>query len=261
MSGAESEPTNQPTRSRRRLATRVAIVTGGSSGIGRATCLGLAREGASVVVVGTDRERINQVVAALDRGSPRGADHFGLALDVRNEAHMEEMATRTVDRFGRIDILVACAGILRPLGTPPKPLARVSEGEWDEVIDINLKGAFLGNRAVLPTMLGQKQGDIVNVSSVSGLKGRAHDAPYCASKFALIGMTESLAAEVGSRGIRVQSVVPGAVDTPIWQQNAPVPVPRGALTPDRVADLIVHMLTVPADTVLQSPVVVPFQTG
>jgi NAD(P)-dependent dehydrogenase (short-subunit alcohol dehydrogenase family) len=260
MTDAQPQRTNPPTPSRRRLAMRVAIVTGGSSGIGRDTCLQLAREGASVVVVGTNRERIDQVVSALDRGEQGDAHHLGLALDVRSEADMEEMAARTVDRFGRIDILVACAGILRPSGTPPKPLAKVSEGEWDEVIDINLKGAFLGNRAVLPTMLAQKQGDIVNVSSVSGLKGRAHDAPYCASKFALIGMTGSLAAEVGSRGIRVQSVVPGAVDTPIWQQNAPFPVPRGALTPDRVAALIVHMLAAPADTVLRAPVVVPSQT-
>jgi NAD(P)-dependent dehydrogenase (short-subunit alcohol dehydrogenase family) len=256
MTGTEPQPTNPPAPLL--LSARVAIVTGGSSGIGRDTCLQLAREGASVVVVGTNQERIAEVVSALGRGSPGGVDHLGLALDVRNEADMEAMAAHTVDRFGRIDILVACAGILRPQGTPPKPLAKVSEAEWDEVIDINLKGAFLGNRAVLPTMLTRKRGDIINVSSVSGLKGRAHDAPYCASKFALLGMTESLAAEVAGRGIRVQSVVPGAVDTPIWQQNAPFPVPRGALAPNRVAELIVHMITVPGDTVLRSPVVVPF---
>ncbi|MGF1640815.1 MAG: SDR family oxidoreductase [Rhodospirillales bacterium] len=237
----------------------MAIVTGGSSGIGRAACLLMAREGAAVTVVGTHRQRVEEVVTEAGRASTADNRPLGLALDVRSEADMDEMAARTLDRFGRIDILVACAGILRPPGTPPKPLARVSEAEWSEVVDINLKGTFLANRAVLPTMLCRRQGDIVNVSSISGLKGRAHDAPYCASKFGLIGMTESLAAEVRGHGIRVQCVIPGAVDTPIWKQNAPVPVPVGALTPERVAALIVFVLELPADATLPTAVVVPLR--
>lgn len=241
---------------RQHLEGRTAIVTGGSSGIGRATCLALADAGVNVVVVGTNHTRIDEVVSAMAPVAAGG--HLGLALDVRDEAEMRVMAERTLERFGRIDILVACAGILRPPSTPPKPLAQVSLAEWKQVVDINLKGAFLSNRAVLPAMIEQRRGDIINVSSVSGLKGRAHDAPYCASKFGMMGMTASLAEEVRNHGIRVQAAVPDAVDTPIWQQNAPVPIPAGALSPDRVALLLLFMLALPEDSLLVSPVIAPF---
>lgn len=208
-----------------------------------------------MTVVGTNRPRIDEVVAAM---APVAAAHLGLALDVRNEADMGEMADRTLERFGRIDMLVACAGIVRPPGTPLKPLAQVSLAEWQQVLDINLKGACLSNRAVLPAMIEQRRSDIINVSSVSGLKGRAHDAPYCASKFGMMAMTASLAEEVRNHGVRVQVAVPDAVDTPIWQQNAPVPIPAGALSPDRVALLLLFMLALPEDSLLVSPVIAPF---
>lgn len=243
------------------LLGRIAVVTGGSSGIGRETCLALAEQGATVVVVGTNRERVDEVASLLTRSWPREIPHLGIALDVRSETDMREMADRTVSTFGRIDILIASAGILRPPGSHPKPLVKTSVAEWDQVIDINLKGAFFSNRAVLPTMLQQRRGEIINVSSVSGLKGRAHDAPYCASKFGLMGLTQSLAEEVRNQGIRVQIAVPGAVDTPIWQQNAPVPVPMEALKPDRVAHVLISMLVMPGDTLMVSPVIEPIKSS
>jgi NAD(P)-dependent dehydrogenase (short-subunit alcohol dehydrogenase family) len=242
------------------LAGQVAIVTGGSSGIGRATCHALARQGAHVVVVDLDQGRINDVVAELARPAGDGLAHLGLAGNVGSERDMQDMAERTIERFERIDMLVTCAGILRGKGSPPKPLAQIATDEWDQVIDTNLKGMFLSNRAVLPAMSKQRQGNIVNVSSVSGKEGRAHDAPYCASKFGVIGMSESLAEEVRNQGIRVQILCPDAVATPFWEQNAPVPMPTTALAPERIADLIVFMLTLPEDTMLVSPVIAPFRT-
>jgi NAD(P)-dependent dehydrogenase (short-subunit alcohol dehydrogenase family) len=241
------------------LHDQVAIVTGGGGGIGRATCLALARGGARVVVVDVDPERLAATVEAVERlGGGRGT--LGLPLDVSREPDMEEMARRALDTFGRIDILVACAGILRGRGVKaPRPLVQVTCEEWDSVIGVNLKGTFLSDRAVLPAMIRQRRGQILNVSSTSGRQGRAFDAVYCASKFGVVGLSESLAEEVRHYGIRVQVVLPDAVDTPLWQQNGPIGPPPDALTPERVADLLTYMLSLPEDAVLQGPVIAPFR--
>ncbi|MEI2645220.1 MAG: SDR family oxidoreductase [Candidatus Competibacter sp.] len=241
---------------REALRDRVAIVTGGVSGIGLAVAHALADAGARVVVTGKNQSRTEAVARELAR-APRG-DHLGLAVDVRSEADIQRLVEQTLDRFGRIDILVACAGILRGDGGTLKPLAQLATPEWDQVIDTNLRGLFLCNRAVLPAMIRQRRGDIINLSSVSGRQGRAHDAPYCASKFGVIGLSESLAAEVQQFGVRVQTVLPGAVATPIWRQNHPIPAPANALPPERVADLILFMLALPPDSQLLAPLIVPF---
>ena len=239
------------------LRDAVAIVTGGASGIGRATGQALARVGARVVVIDLAQARIDAVLADLGAG-PEGG-HLGLAVDVRSEADTRRMAEQTLESFGRIDILVACAGILRGDGGTLKPLAQLATPEWDQVIDTNLRGLFLCNRAVLPAMIRQRRGDIINLSSVSGRQGRAHDAPYCASKFGVIGLSESLAAEVQQFGVRVQTVLPDAVNTAFWQQNGPVPMPPHSLPPERVADLILFMLALPPDTQILAPVIAPLQ--
>jgi len=244
----------------------VAIVTGGASGIGRAACRRLAEAGAKVVVVDVSSARVEETIAEL-RGVADGAEgaegvegFMGLVLDVRREQEMEEMARRTLERFGRIDVLLASAGILRGRGSSPKPLSEVSVDEWDQVLETNLKGMFLSNRAVLPAMIRQRGGDIINMSSVSGKQGRAHDAPYCASKFGVIGMSEALAEEVRSQGVRVQVLMPDAVDTAIWDQNGPVPRPANALPPERVADLILYMISQPSDVILLGAVIAPFRS-
>ncbi|MDY7012193.1 MAG: SDR family oxidoreductase [Cyanobacteriota bacterium] len=242
-----------------RLQDRVAIVTGGTGGIGRATCQALAAEGAKIVIVDRFEDRIEELQKDLKETEGSNPETLGLALDVAREADMEAMARQTQDRFGRIDFLITCAGILRAPGSLPKPMVEVSEEEWDVVIDINLKGVFLSNRAVLPAMIAQKSGTILNLSSTSGRQGRAHDAPYCASKFGVIGLSESLAEEVRLYGIKVQAILPDAIDTPLWEQNGPIK-PEYALPPERVADLIVYMLTLPADTLLVAPAIAPFRT-
>lgn len=238
------------------LDGKVVIITGGTGGIGLATAYAVTAEGGSVVICDVNEERIVECVEAVGQASSPELVH-GLRIDVRSEEDARRMTEETLERFGRLDALVASAGILRKRGTPPKQLVKVSTEEWDEVIDINLKGIFLTNRAVLPKMISQRSGTVINISSVSGLRGRAHDGPYCASKFGVIGLTQSVADEVRSYGVKVMSVLPDAIDTPIWQQNHPIPPPSESLPPERVADLIVFLLKQPEDTILTSPVIAP----
>jgi NAD(P)-dependent dehydrogenase (short-subunit alcohol dehydrogenase family) len=242
------------------LAGQVCIVTGGASGIGRATGMALAKGGAHVVVVDVNQSNIAAAMDELAAGASGESRHLGLQLSVADELAMAQMAQQTLERFGRIDTLIACAGVLRGVGSYPKPLHKVSVEEWDHVLGINLRGLFLSNRAVLPAMLAQRRGNIINLSSVSGLQGRAHDGPYSASKFGVIGMSQALAEEVRRHGVRVQVVIPDAVRTAIWEQNGPIPCPEDALPPERVAELIQSMVTLPWDTVLGGVVIAPFKT-
>ena len=239
------------------LRGKVVIITGATGGIGLATAKAIAAKGGSVVVADIDTERVTAVVTELDASHGGAGAHLGLAMDVRREADHERLVRGSIERYGRIDALIACAGILRRRGTPPKVLVDVTTEEWDDVIDINLKGVFLSNRAVLPAMIAQRNGMIINISSISGLQGRAYDGPYCASKFGVIGLSQSVADEVKSYGIKVQALMPGAVATPFWEQNLPAPMPGDALPPERIADLIVFMLLQPEDTILVGPVVAP----
>ena len=238
---------------------QVVVITGGAGGIGKATCQAVARRGGKIVLADLNEERIEAVVQEIQSVSP-GCEVMGMAANVLKEQDMEAMVSRTLDRFGSIDVLVHCAGILRPGNSTPKFMHQTSVEEWDAVIDTNLKGTFLSNRAVLSAMIRQRRGQIINISSTSGLKGRPFDSVYCASKFGMIGLSESLAQEVRQYGIRVHVLLPDAVDTPIWEQNGPVQVPDNALPAERVADLIVFLSGLPKDTVLDNLVIRSFQT-
>ncbi len=244
------------TTDRRILQGQVAIITGGSVGIGRAAALCLVQHGAAVVLVSRNPQRIEDACAWLLQQAP-AADVLGLALDVSNEADMQEMVDRTLERFGRVDVLIASAGILRAGDGQLRTVAQMSSEEWDQVLDINLKGTYLSNRAVLPAMMKQGSGQIINVSSTSGRKGYAYDSAYCASKFAVIGLSESLAEEVRPHGIRVQMLLPGVIDTPIWGQNGPIPKPVDVLPVERVAELLSFMVRIPSDAVCLETVVEP----
>jgi NAD(P)-dependent dehydrogenase (short-subunit alcohol dehydrogenase family) len=236
----------------RRLDGSVAIVTGAGGGIGRATSFSLAALGCRLVVVDRETRRAGTVLKDIEKA---GGEGIAIALDVRMDGDMKEMAQRTLDRYSRIDILVASAGVLR--GGPPRVVAEMPVPEWDVVVDTNLKGVFLSNRAVLPAMLKQGSGAIINLSSTSGRKGLAYDSAYCASKFGVIGFSEALAEEVRVHGIKVQVILPGPVDTPMWEQNSGVFRPLDILPPERVADFISYLVTLPEDTVLLSPSIVP----
>lgn len=239
------------------LSLCVSLVTGAASGIGRSVAMQLVQGGvAGLIAVDRNAQALQQLAAELGETTVV----LALPLDVCSETDMVQMAEAVKTRFGRIDHLVCCAGILRP--TPElKFVADTSLDEWRRVIDVNLTGTFLSVRAVLGMMASQKCGEIVAVSSVSARQGRAYDAAYAASKAGIIGFAESLAEEVSSQGIRVQTILPDAVDTPLWQQNGAGAFvkPPAAMNADHVAAFIVQMLMLPRDTMLQNPVLVPFR--
>lgn len=238
------------------LSGKAAIVTGAAGGIGAACARCLAEAGAAVVLVDVRADDVEASAADIAAAVP-GARVSALALDVTSERDMATMAQETLRRHDRIDALVAAAGILRA-GGQPKTVADTSFEEWSRVIGVNLTGTFLSNRAVLSAMLAQGEGDIVNISSTSGRQGRAFDGAYCASKFGIVGLSEALAEEVGRQGVRVQTVLPDAVDTPLWEQNGGAALrPRDFLSPQRIASLVVFLITLPRDTYLFNTTVYP----
>lgn len=235
------------------LESRVIVITGAAGGIGSATARALAAQGARLVLVDRPGGALEALAVDLAGSLP-------LALDVSSEEDMTRMAERTLAEFGRIDALITTAAILRK-GEGVRMISQTSFDEWRSIIDVNLTGTFLANRAVLPAMLEQKEGDIINLSSVSGRQGRAFDGPYSASKAGIIGLSESLSEEVARQGIRVQTVLPDAVDTGLWGQSGGVALkPQAMLEPARVAELLVYLLALPRDTYLLNPVIVPVPT-
>ncbi len=191
------------------LAGRVAVVTGagrGGRGIGRGIAVALAAAGADVVI--TARTNIADAEAVAAECSALGVKSLAVVADISDESSVESLFKTTMDSFGRVDILVNNAGITRDT-----LLLRMSTEQWDSVIDANLKGAFLCSRAASKIMLRQKSGRIVNIASVNGLRGSAGQTNYSASKAGLIGFSRSLAKELASRGITVNVVAPGFIDT------------------------------------------------
>jgi 3-oxoacyl-[acyl-carrier protein] reductase len=240
------------------LRGRVAIVTGATSGIGSAIASALVRERASVVASGRDGDRLRVMVDSL-RSDAVSADVIGVRADIIREEEVQLIADAAVQRWGRIDILVASAGILRGPSQRAKQLVDTHASDWDQVIATNLTGAFLSIRAVLPTMIRQRSGDLVAISSTSARRGLAYDGAYCASKFALMGLSQSLALEAEPYGIRLQVVVPGPVDTPMWHSRDGIPRSSPALSAHRVSDLIVRLLTLPRDAMVPTVTVIPSQ--
>jgi len=185
---------------------KCAIVTGGSRGIGRAIVETLAQRGARVIIA--DRQDELAAATAAEVAAATGQEVSALHVDVADHLSARDLAEKALARLGRLDILVNNAGITRDT-----LLLRMDEADWDQVVDINLKGAFNCSKAVLRQMMKQRSGRIVNIASVSGIAGQAGQANYSASKAGLIGFTKALAREVGSRGITVNAVAPGFVPT------------------------------------------------
>ncbi len=187
------------------LEGKVAVVTGGSRGIGRAIALGLSAQGAKVVIGARNPETAQKVVAEIEAA---GAEGIAVAADISREAEADGLIQTGLKRFGRLDILVNNAGI-----TKDGLLIRMKEEDWDAVLDVNLKGAFFTTRAALRPMLRAQNGRIVNISSVAGTMGIPGQANYSASKAGLIGFTKAVAKEVASRSITVNAVAPGFIET------------------------------------------------
>lgn len=242
------------------LDGRVVIITGAAGGIGSALARALAGRGARLVLLDRAAGPLAALAAELEgelaEGVP-GVEVLPIVCDVCSEEEMAGMASRTLEVFGRIDALVTTAAILRA-GSGMRTLAQTGFAEWRRIIDVNLTGVFLANRAVLPAMLAARRGDIINLSSTSGRQGRAFDGPYSASKAGIIGLSEALSEEVAREGIRVQTLLPDAVDTGLWDQAGGSALkPRHMLSPARVAEVIVYLLTLPRDTYLLNSVLSP----
>ena len=186
-----------------KLDGKIAIVTGSARGIGRTIAEALAREGADLAVCDCQAEWLNDTVAAVQA---MGRKAWAGAADVGNGAAVDAFVSQAVAQYGRIDILVNNAGITRD-----KLLVRMSDEDWDQVIRINLTGAFLFSRAVARPMMKQRAGCMVNIASIIGLIGNAGQCNYAASKAGLIAMSKSMAKELAGRGIRVNAVAPGFI--------------------------------------------------
>jgi NAD(P)-dependent dehydrogenase (short-subunit alcohol dehydrogenase family) len=186
------------------LQGKIAVVTGGGSGIGRAACLELARQGAGVVIVDIDAAAAQATDSLLGEGNS-----LAVAADVSSAADVQRYVAAAQKRFGRVDILFNNAGIEGPI----LPIPDYPEAAFDKVLAINVRGIFLGLKYVMPVMLAQGRGSIINTSSVSGLTGTPGFAGYVASKHAIIGLTRVAAAEGGRGGVRVNAICPGPIET------------------------------------------------
>jgi len=223
------------------LKGKVALVTGGAQGIGRAIGVRLAQEGASVAIADVN---IDLAQTALAEMKSWGSEAVAFKADISDSSQVEELIKKVVERFSRLDILVNNAGITRDA-----LLIRTSEEEWDQVMKVNLKGAFHMSKNAARVMIKQKSGRIINISSVVGLMGNVGQASYAASKAGLIGLTKSAAKELASRGITVNAVAPGYIQTAMTERLSQsareaflnqIPLKRAG-TPEDVANLVAFL--------------------
>jgi NAD(P)-dependent dehydrogenase (short-subunit alcohol dehydrogenase family) len=225
------------------LENKVAMITGSGGGIGGAIAMRYAREGAKLaladIVAETAKSRASQI-------NSMDSDAFAIAADVTSKDSVQQMVRTTLDRWGRIDILVNVAG-----GADRKPVLEMTEADWDNIVDMNLKSVFLCCQAVLPTMLKQKYGKIVSISSIYGFTGNATRSSYAAAKAGVAVFTKSLALEVAKDGINVNAIAPGRVSTPRvrghysdeqWAEaTARIPAGRAG-SPDEVASTALFLV-------------------
>ena len=207
-----------------KLEGKVAIVTGGARGQGRADCLALAREGADIVTCDVEGNlseidwtfgNTAELEVTVNGVKALGRKGLGLVVDVREEEQVKGMVDAAVSEFGRVDILVNNAAVC----FLSEPVQETSEQDWDSMMDINLKGSWLCCKHVVPHMIKQRYGKIINISSIAGLTGFANTLPYISSKHGIMGMTKALAVELAPYKINVNTICPGPVKTPMFDES------------------------------------------
>jgi 3-oxoacyl-[acyl-carrier protein] reductase len=226
-----------------RLRGKVALVTGGAQGIGKAIAVRLAREGAEVAIVDVNVDLAQSVMTEMKSW---GASAAAFEADVSDSQEVENLVMEVQERFPTLDILVNSAGISKDA-----LLVRVAEEDWDRILRVNLKGAFNVTKSVARVMIKQRWGRIVNITSVIGMMGNVGQASYAASKAGLIGLTKSVAKELGARGITVNAVAPGYILTAMTEslpQTAKdaylnqIPLKRAG-NPEEVANLVAFLVS------------------
>lgn len=211
------------------LAGQTALVTGGSKGIGRAICLALAKEGANVIIAARNESEIKDT---MDKLKAMGSKSLAVRADVRSEEDVRRLISMTIDKCGRLDILVNNAGVAYK-----KRLEETTLQEYEKIMDTNLKGVFLCTKYAIPYLRESKNGKIINISSVGGLHGLPDFSVYCASKFGVNGITESIASELEGE-IKVYAVCPGAVDTDMYRSLFS---DRPPLRPEHIAEKVLEL--------------------
>ena len=206
----------------------IAVVTGAGQGIGKATALRLAARGHDVALLGRSIEALQEVASTIRKSGRRA---FAMHCDVSSASEVEHARDAVLAEFGAPHVVVNNAGV-----SHRADVVSMSESDWDEVIDVNLKGAFLITRAFLPSMISRKNGRFIAISSISATLGTPRMTAYCASKWGLVGFTKALAEELRGTGLQALAVLPGSVDTPMLEGSGFSP----GMTPDEVAGLVVY---------------------
>ncbi len=223
-----------------RLNGRVAVVTGAGRGIGRAIAQRFSQEGAAVVLAARTTTQIREAAKEIESS---GGYAVAIRCDVTKERQVERLVARVAQRFGRIDILVNNAGI----NMPPTDVTETDLADWRRIVDVNLTGAFICTRAVLPHMKEQGAGVVLTISSVGGRRGAAGRGPYRATKAALINFTETLGAEGADYGVRAVCLCPGGVDTDMMRQIA-LAGDRDLMKPEQIAEVAAYAVSDEAAT-------------
>ncbi|MGZ3514266.1 MAG: SDR family NAD(P)-dependent oxidoreductase [Thermodesulfobacteriota bacterium] len=214
---------------------RIVVITGSTLGIGFSTAAEFLKSGDQVIIFCRHRKHVAKAINQL-AGFDRKQNILGLVGDVRNEKDVKRIVAQSLKHFGRIDILINNAGI-----AAYKELEKTTEKEWDDILDSNLKGCFLFMRRVVPVMKQRGSGVIINISSGLGISGEANFSAYCASKFGVIGLTQSVADETADTGLRIYALLPGAVNTKLnWDLGLGMK-PSELLSPGHVAKRIFEL--------------------
>jgi NAD(P)-dependent dehydrogenase (short-subunit alcohol dehydrogenase family) len=232
-----------------KLGGQVAVVTGAGRGIGRAAALRFAREGAAVVLAARSARELAAVAHEVEQG---GSRVLVVPTDVRQEPAVAALVKRTLAEYARIDVLITAAGVAG-FG----PVADSKTDDWDQMLAVNLRGAVLCCRAVLPTMMAQRRGTIINIGSAVTSRTVTGSAAYTASKYGLLGFSRVLAEEMRPHGVRVGVLSAGATDTPLWEGMPGAPDRARMLRPEQVAEAALFMAALEPNATLEELTLLP----